>query len=66
MKNKSKYRMTHSESRRRGNSRPPDWEPPEDLRVPRGFVSAHHDHPKTGTSDDQPESNDQQSQDNNS
>ena len=58
MKNKPKYRMTHSESRRRGNSRPPDWEPPEDLRVPRGFVSASHDNPKTGTSD-QSEPNDQ-------
>ena len=65
MKNKSKYRMAHSESRRRGNTRPPDWEPPKDLRVPRGFVSAHHDHPETDTSD-QPESKDQQSQDNNS
>lgn len=57
--------MKYSESRRRGNSRPPDWEPPEDLRVPRGFVSASKDHPKTVVSD-QPEPNDQQSQDNDS
>ena len=65
MKNKPKYRITHSESRRRGNSRPPDWEPPKDLRVPRGFVSASQDNPKTEGSD-QPESNNKQSQDNDS
>lgn len=57
--------MKYSESRRRGNSRPPDWKPPEDLRVPRGFVSASKDHPKTVVSD-QPEPNDQQSQGNDS